>query len=371
MPGPKRCYSIPSRGCCGASLQPSYCDRVIFHTLPDMRHLLHPVAYDASDDIDGSDHRPVALRASLIVNRGVRPTSIMVPDMHSTKPHSVRRRLFRMDFTLTGVSYEAPCAPPPLTAPGDKADPAPGRFWKAHSGSTDSSGGRNSPTPWGETRSPSSTRAPYLSFQSLGRSSSSIEGGHSADEAAVAVAGLDVLFPLNTEDLLGSLRWTWGLEVAMLGGKDQPLRPCPGDVAGPSPGQKPGWVSGNVHSWGWDKATSDGGVGFTAVVMGDAAPDGRAPEPPHWLHAVVRVQGRQGQDLGQAVVSVGDLLRRQGGDAANLEEETVTLQLTSGGRPRGKLTLAMGLAVYSGVLCTSRTYKDFLDRAKALSSGKG
>ena len=50
---------------------PSYTDRVLFHSLPDVRHQLHLLAYQMCDGLRGSDHRPVAAAFHLTVNREV------------------------------------------------------------------------------------------------------------------------------------------------------------------------------------------------------------------------------------------------------------------------------------------------------------
>ncbi len=50
---------------------PSYTDRVLFHSLSDVRHQLHLLAYQMCDGLRGSDHRPVAAAFHLTVNREV------------------------------------------------------------------------------------------------------------------------------------------------------------------------------------------------------------------------------------------------------------------------------------------------------------
>jgi len=48
---------------------PSYTDRVLFHSLPDVQQNLHLVAYQMCDHVRGSDHRPVSAAFHLTVNR--------------------------------------------------------------------------------------------------------------------------------------------------------------------------------------------------------------------------------------------------------------------------------------------------------------
>ena len=47
-------------------------DRILFHSLPDVRPQLQLLAYQMCDALRGSDHRPVAAFFNLSVNREVR-----------------------------------------------------------------------------------------------------------------------------------------------------------------------------------------------------------------------------------------------------------------------------------------------------------
>jgi hypothetical protein len=48
---------------------PSYTDRILFHSLPDVSQNLHLVAYQMCDHVKGSDHRPVSAAFHLTLNR--------------------------------------------------------------------------------------------------------------------------------------------------------------------------------------------------------------------------------------------------------------------------------------------------------------
>ncbi len=48
---------------------PSYTDRVLYHSLPDVQHQLQLVTYQMCDHVRGSDHRPVSAAFQLTVNR--------------------------------------------------------------------------------------------------------------------------------------------------------------------------------------------------------------------------------------------------------------------------------------------------------------
>lgn len=54
---------------------PSYTDRILFHSLPDVRAQLQLLAYQMCDSLRGSDHRPVSAAFRLAVNREVRVPS--------------------------------------------------------------------------------------------------------------------------------------------------------------------------------------------------------------------------------------------------------------------------------------------------------
>lgn len=68
------CYSTQVQGGYSGSTPrtPSYTDRIMLHSLPDMAARAQILAYDSCDVITGSDHRPVAARMHMLVDRRVR-----------------------------------------------------------------------------------------------------------------------------------------------------------------------------------------------------------------------------------------------------------------------------------------------------------
>jgi hypothetical protein len=50
---------------------PSYTDRILFHSLADVRGSLSLVAYELCDALTGSDHRPVSAAFELRLNKKV------------------------------------------------------------------------------------------------------------------------------------------------------------------------------------------------------------------------------------------------------------------------------------------------------------
>jgi hypothetical protein len=82
-----------SRSSTGGQRPPSWTDRILWHSMPDCAPFLRPTGYDSTDCITGSDHRPVSASFSIAVN----PSNCCSP------PDD---REFRAELVLTGLHVE-------------------------------------------------------------------------------------------------------------------------------------------------------------------------------------------------------------------------------------------------------------------------
>lgn len=140
----KSSYNIPStrhvRSRSLHSRPPSYTDRILWKSMPDVAALLQCLEYSSADAIIDSDHRPVAMASLLNIHRtqilpAVAPTSTTYVHVCIFNPRfsrlseSIKQCDLRLDEALFGTPYYCSARPnevlPQLTSTNAKINPEP------------------------------------------------------------------------------------------------------------------------------------------------------------------------------------------------------------------------------------------------------